>query len=49
VLSYADETFDQALMLGFASSIRREYDWRLKRGESLANLQPFARLTQPGD
>ncbi len=49
VLSYADETFDQALMLGFASSIRREYDWRMKRGESLANLQAFARLTQPGD
>ncbi|HEY1619502.1 MAG TPA: YbjN domain-containing protein [Streptosporangiaceae bacterium] len=49
VLSYADETFDQALMLGFASSIRREYDWRVKRGESLANLQAFARLTQPGD
>jgi hypothetical protein len=49
VLSYADETFDQALMLGFASSIRREYDWRVKRGESLANLQAFARLTQPDD
>ncbi len=54
VLSYADETFDQALMLGFASAIRKEYAWRVKRGESLANLRPFARLTgaapegQPG-
>jgi hypothetical protein len=45
VLSYADETFDQALMLGFASSIRKEYAWRVKRGESLANLRAFARLT----
>ena len=45
VLSYADETFDQALMLGFASAIRKEYAWRVKRGESLANLRPFARLT----
>ncbi|HEY5362215.1 MAG TPA: YbjN domain-containing protein [Streptosporangiaceae bacterium] len=45
VLSYADETFDQALMLGFASAIRKEYAWRVKRGESLANLQAFARLT----
>jgi len=45
VLSYSDDNFDQALMLGFASSIRREYAWRLKRGESLANLQAFARLT----
>jgi Putative bacterial sensory transduction regulator len=45
VLSYSDETFDQALMLGFASAIKKEYAWRLKRGESLANLQAFGRLT----
>jgi hypothetical protein len=45
VLSYSDENFDQALMLGFASSIRREWAWRVKRGESLANLQAFTRLT----
>ncbi|HWF80059.1 MAG TPA: YbjN domain-containing protein [Streptosporangiaceae bacterium] len=45
VLSYSDENFDQALMIGFASSIRREYDWRVKRGESVANLRAFARLT----
>jgi hypothetical protein len=49
VLAYADETFDQALMLGFASAIRKEYAWRVKRGESLANLQAFARLTQSAD
>jgi hypothetical protein len=47
VLSYSDDNFDQALMLGFASSIRREYAWRVKRGESLANLRAFARLTEP--
>ena len=45
VLSYADDIFDQALMIGFASAIKKEYAWRLKRGESLANLRPFARLT----
>ncbi len=44
VLTYSDDNFDQALMLGFASSIRREWAWRTKRGESLANLQAFARL-----
>ena len=49
VLSYSDDNFDQALMIGFASSIRREYDWRVKRGESLANLRAFARLTGDGD
>ena len=45
VLTYSDENFDQALMIGFASSIRREWAWRVKRGESLANLRAFARLT----
>ena len=45
MLSYADDTFDQALMIGFASAIRKEYAWRVKRGESLANLQAFGRLT----
>jgi hypothetical protein len=44
VLSYSDDNFDEALMLGFASSIRREWAWRVKRGESLANLRAFARL-----
>jgi hypothetical protein len=44
VLSYSDDNFDPALMLGFASSIRREWAWRVRRGESLANLRPFARL-----
>src|ERR1700733_7179537 len=45
VLTYSDENFDQALMIGFASSIVREYEWRTKRGESEANLRAFARLT----
>lgn len=49
VLSYSDENFDAALMLGFASSIRREWAWRAKRGESLANLQAFARLADPDE
>jgi hypothetical protein len=47
VLSYADENFDTALELGFASSIRREWAWRARRGESLANLQAFARFADP--
>jgi Putative bacterial sensory transduction regulator len=45
VLTYSDDNFDQALMLGFASSIRREYEWRVKRGESLANLRAFTKVT----
>jgi hypothetical protein len=47
VLSYSDENFDTALEIGFASSIRREWAWRVKRGESLANLQAFARFAAP--
>jgi hypothetical protein len=45
VLSYSDDTFDQALMIGFESAIKKEYAWRVKRGESLVNLQAFGRLT----
>ena len=47
VLTYSDENFDPALALGFASSIRREWAWRVKRGESLANLRAFAQLADP--
>ena len=47
VLTYSDENFDPALAIGFASSIRREWAWRVKRGESLANLRAFARLADP--
>lgn len=44
VLSYADEAFDEALKIGFATSIRREWAWREKRGEPLNNLLPFKSL-----
>jgi hypothetical protein len=47
VLSYSDDNFDTALQLGFASSIRREWAWRSRRGESLANLRAFARFAEP--
>jgi Putative bacterial sensory transduction regulator len=48
VLTYSDENFDAALKLGFGSAIRREWAWRVKRGESLANLQAFASFADPG-
>jgi len=47
VLTYSDEGFDQALKLGFRTSIEREWDWRVKRGESLANLRAFASFADP--
>jgi len=42
ILTYADDNFDTLLEIGFGTAIRREWDWRVKRGESLANLQAFA-------
>ncbi len=41
VLSYADDSFNTILELGFASSIRKEWEWRQLRGESTANLEAF--------
>src|ERR1700735_5835520 len=38
VLTYSDETFNEALMIGFASAIRRGWAWRGERGEGLATL-----------
>ena len=47
VLTYADEWFDSALELGFKTSIEKEWDWRVKRGESLRNLEAFAHFADP--
>jgi hypothetical protein len=41
VLDYADSSFNTLLEMGFGSSIRREWAWRERRGESLANLAAF--------
>ena len=41
VLSYADESFNTILELGFASSIRKEWEWRRERGEPTHNLEAF--------
>ena len=39
VLANADESFNAILELGFASSIRKEWEWRISRGESTRNLE----------
>jgi hypothetical protein len=41
VLSVADSSFNTLLELGFASSIRKEWEWRISRGESTKNLEAF--------
>ena len=44
VLQYSDSSFNPLLELGFADAIRREWAWRVSRGESLANLDAFKHL-----
>ena len=41
VVTYADESFNPMLEIGFGGAIRREWAWRVSRGESLANLKAF--------
>ena len=41
VLSAADDSFNTILELGFASAIRKEWDWRTARGEPTHNLEAF--------
>ncbi len=44
VLEYSDGSFNTILEMGFATAIRKEWDWRLSRGESTANLAAFTHL-----
>ncbi|MEU5342423.1 MULTISPECIES: YbjN domain-containing protein [unclassified Streptomyces] len=46
VLEAADGSFNTLLELGFASAIRKEYAWRVSRGESTRNLDAFSHLTR---
>ncbi|WP_353943850.1 YbjN domain-containing protein [Streptomyces sp. HUAS MG91] len=46
VLEASDGAFNTLLELGFASAIRREYEWRVARGEPTRNLDAFTHLIQ---
>lgn len=53
VLTAADGAFDELLVLGFLGAMRREWAWRVSRGESTRNLAAFRHLLdddggQPG-
>lgn len=49
VLNTADNSFNTLLELGFASSIKREWAWRVSRGEPLTNLAAFEHLIAERD
>ncbi len=49
VLACSDESFNTILGLGFASSIRREWEWRVGNGESTRNLEAFRGWLEHGE
>jgi len=49
VLEYADESFNPILELGFLGAMQREWNWRISRGESTANLEAFRHLLEHPD
>jgi hypothetical protein len=49
VLEAVDSDFNTLLELGFRSSIQKEWEWRVSRGESLKNLEAFAHLIDEDD
>ena len=44
VLEAADAPFNELLVLGFLTSMRKEWAWRISRGESTRNLEAFRHL-----
>ncbi|MCH9666268.1 MAG: YbjN domain-containing protein [Actinomycetia bacterium] len=49
VLEAVDNDFNTLLELGFRSSIQKEWEWRVSRGESLKNLRAFEHLIDDHD
>jgi len=48
VLDAADSSFNTLLELGFRTAIRKEWQWRLSRGEPTHNLAAFPHLAPSG-
>lgn len=49
VLEAVDFDFNTLLELGFASSIQKEWQWRVSTGQSLKNLRAFEHLIDKDD
>lgn len=47
-VSVADGSFNELLVLGFLTSMKKEWAWRVSRGESTRNLEAFRKLLEPG-
>jgi Putative bacterial sensory transduction regulator len=46
LLTASDGSFNDLLALGFLSSMRKEWAWRIDRGESTRNLEAFRHLLE---
>lgn len=46
ILEAADHRFNDLLVLGFLTSMRKEWDWRISRGEPTRNLEAFRHLLE---
>jgi len=49
VLEAADAPFNDLLVLGFLTSMKKEWAWRVSRGESTRNLDAFRHLLDGSD
>jgi len=50
VLTACDDAFNELLALGFLGSMKKEWSWRVSRGESTRNLDAFRHLLEePSD
>ena len=49
VLEAADQPFNELLLIGFRTSMQKEWDWRVSRGESLRNLEAFRSVLEHPD
>jgi hypothetical protein len=47
ILTASDGSFNDLLAIGFLTSMKREYAWRVDRGESTRNLEAFRHLLEP--
>jgi Putative bacterial sensory transduction regulator len=48
ILTASDGSFNDLLALGFLTSMRKEWAWRIDRGESTRNLDAFRHLLADG-
>ncbi|KNX38214.1 YbjN domain-containing protein [Luteipulveratus halotolerans] len=46
LLEASDDAFNELLVLGFRTSMQKEWDWRISRGESTRNLEAFRHLLE---